>query len=141
MNKSITDMGISNKETGVAEREEGQIESGETPAPSTMPLRTPPQTTKDGMMGRRLGQQQVQEESLFAVLIIEDSDRQEQWLNFGALVYDLRTPDTRPKPRPPLIGTMTTDARTAVVLSRYGGVVLNEIGMRMDMMGPVIQLD
>jgi hypothetical protein len=34
-------------------------------------------------------QQQIQRESLIAVLIIE-----EQWMNCGALVYDLRLPDT-----------------------------------------------
>ena len=59
------------------------------------PTLTPPQTTEDGMMGRRLDQQQVQEESLIAVLIIEDNDRQELWPNCGALVYNLRTPDAR----------------------------------------------
>ena len=73
------------------------------------PTLTPPQTTEDGMMGRRLDQQQVQEESLVAVLIIQDSNRQEQWLNCGALVYDLRMPDTNPKPHHALIGTMTTE--------------------------------
>ena len=49
------------------------------------------------MMGRRLEQRQVQVKTLVAVLIIEDNDRKEQWQNCGALVYNLRTPNTRPK--------------------------------------------
>ena len=81
------------------------------------------------MVGRSLEQQQVQEESLVAVLIIENSDRKEKWMNCGPLIYDLRTLDNRPKSRPPLIGT-------TVVLGRYEGVFLNGIGMRMEMMGP-----
>ena len=96
INKSITEL------------EGGPRGSGQTPAPSTTPSGTPPQTTEDDMTGRWLGQQQVQEESLVAVLIIEDSDKKEQWMNSGALVYDLRTPNTRPKSGPPLIGTKFT---------------------------------
>ena len=75
-----------------------------------------PQLTKVNIMEE---QRQIQRESLIAVLIIEDNNRKEQWLNCGALVYDLRPPDTRHKLCPPLIGTMTTDTRTAVVLSCY----------------------
>ena len=45
-------------------------------------------------------------------------------------------PDNRPKSRPPLIGTMFTVARATVVLGSYEGVILNELGMRMKMVGP-----
>ena len=72
----------------------------------------------------RMKQQHVQEESLIAVLIKEDCDKKEKWLNYGALVYDLRTPDNRPKSRPPLIGTKFTDARATSVLGSYKGVAL-----------------
>ena len=74
--------------------------------------------------------------TLVAFLIIEDNDRKEQWQNCGALVYDLRTPNTRPKSGPPLIGTKFTDDRATVVLGSYGCVILNEVGMSMEMAGP-----
>ena len=78
---SITDLCISYEETGVAELEQGLRDTGLTPAPSTTPSGTEPQTTRGDMMDNRLKQQQVQEDSLVAVLVIEDSDRKEQWLN------------------------------------------------------------
>ena len=65
--------------------------------------------------------------TLVAVLIIEDNDRKEQWKNCGALVYDAKHQ----------IGTMFTDDGATVVLGRYKGVILNELGMRMEMAGPV----
>ena len=74
--------------------EEEQRGSGQTPVPSSTPSGTTPQPNKGNMTGERDGQQQIQGESLVAVLIIEDDDRKEQWLNRGALVYDLRKPDT-----------------------------------------------
>ena len=81
VNKSITDSCISYEETGVVELDEGLRDSGLTPAPSIKPSGTPPQTTRGDMMDNRLKQQQVREDSLVAVLVIEDSDRKEQWLN------------------------------------------------------------
>ena len=47
------------------------------------------------MTGERVELQQVQRESLVAVLTIQDDDRKEQWQNCGALFYDLRMPDVR----------------------------------------------
>ena len=47
-----------------------------------------------------------------------------------------RTPDTRHWSHPPLIGTMTTDKRTAEVLSCFENITLNGVGMRMELMGP-----
>ena len=56
-------------------------------------------------------------------------------VNCGDVVYDLRTLDNRPKSRPPLIETMSKDARTTVVLGCSKGVALNGVWMRMEMMG------
>ena len=69
--------------------------------------------------------------SFVAVLIIEDSDS-----DCGALVYALRTANTGPESCPPLIGTMFTDGRATVVLGGYEGVILNEVGMTMELVGP-----
>ena len=92
-----------------------------------------PQLTKVNIMEE---QRQIQRELLIAVLIIEDNNREEQWLNWGALVYDLRAPDTRHKLCPSLIGTMATDTRTATILSCYEDITLNGVGMRMELIGP-----
>ena len=51
-------------------------------------------------------------------------------------MHYLRAQDTRHKSCPPLIGTMTTDTRTAVVLSCYEDITLNGVGMRIELMGP-----
>ena len=66
---------------------------------------------------------------MVAVLLIEDSDRNELWQNCGALVYDRRMPNTRTKSRPPLIGTFFTDDGALLVLGSYECVALNELGM------------
>ena len=47
---SITDLCISYEETGVAELEQGLRDTGLTPAPSTTPSGTEPQTTRGDMM-------------------------------------------------------------------------------------------
>ena len=109
MNMTITGSHISYEEPDIAESTRRSRDSGQTSAPSTAPSGTLPQATRGDMMGRRLEQRQVRVKTLVAVLIIEESDRKEQWQNCGALVYELRTPNTRPKSRPPLIGTMFTD--------------------------------
>ena len=95
MNMTITGSHISYEEPDIAESTRRSRDSGQTSAPSTAPSGTLPQATRGDMMGRRLEQRQVQVKTLVAVLIIDD--RKEQWQNCGALVYNLRTPNTRPK--------------------------------------------
>jgi hypothetical protein len=63
---------------------------------------------------------------LVAVLFIEDSHRRESWLNCGALVYDLRMPNQKPKPHPTLIGTFFADNKSPVVLGSDEDIILNE---------------
>ena len=120
----------------ITELEGGLRYSGWTPARSIAPSGTPPQKTRGDMMGRRLEQRRVQMKSLVADLITEDSDRKGQWQNCGSLDYTLRTPNTGPESCPPLIGTMFTDGRATVVLGGYEGVILNEVGMTMELVGP-----
>ena len=50
----------------------------------------------------------------------------------------LRPEDARQQTQscPPPIGTLFTDARATVVLGSYESVILNEVGMNMEMMGP-----
>lgn len=81
---------------------------------------------------------QIPLEPVVAKLVAVHSDRKEQLQNCGALVYNMRMPDNRTqvKSHPPLIGTMFTDDRATVVLGSYGGVILNELGMSMEMVGP-----
>ena len=83
-----------------------------------------------------MDQSQIRGESLVAVLIIKEEDREECWQNYGTLLYDLRTPDTTHGSHLPLIGTMTTDPKTAIVLSCYENITLNGVGMRMELIGP-----
>ena len=78
---------------------------------------------------------QTQGESLVAVLILKEEDKEEYWQNCGALIYDLRTPDITHGYHLPLIGTMTTDPKTAIVLSCYENVTLNGEGMRIELLG------
>ena len=122
VNKTITDLHISYKEQNILTRRMGQT--------------TTQHTTGGAMTSRRLEQRQIQEEDLVAVLFIEDSDRRESWLNCGALVYDQRMPNKRPKSRPPLIGTFFADDEVLVVLGSYEDIILSESGMCMKMIGP-----
>ena len=71
VNKTITDLRFSYEEPAVL-------------------LKNTPQTTGSMMMPKGWEQQETGGEELVAVLLIEDSDRRESWLNCGALIYDQR---------------------------------------------------
>ena len=86
VNKTITNLHISYEEPDILTRRTGWT--------------TTPQTTGGAMIYRGMEQRQIQEKHLVAVLLIEDSDRKESWLNCGALVYDQGMPNHRPKSRP-----------------------------------------
>ena len=73
---------------------------------------------------------------MVAVLLIEDIDKKELWQNCGALVYDRGMPTTRTKSRLPLIGTFFNDNWASVVLGTYECVVLNMLGICIEMAGP-----
>ena len=88
------------------------------------------------MIFSRLEQRQIHEKALVAVLLIEDSDGEELWLNCGALVYDQGMPNHIPNSRPPLIGTFFANNEALVVLCSHEGVVLNKSGICLEMVGP-----
>ena len=73
-----------------------------------------------------MDQSQIQGDSLVVVLIIKEEDREECW----------QTQDTTHGSHLLLIGTMTTDSKTAIVLSCYENITLNGVGMRMELIGP-----
>ena len=122
VDNAITDLHISYEEPDISTRSTGQT--------------TTPQTTGGAMTSRRWEQRQIQAEDLVAVLVLEYADRRESLLNCGALVYDQRMPNKRPKSRPPLIGTFFADDEALVVLGSYEDIILSESGMCMKMIGP-----
>ena len=54
--------------------------------------------TRSAVMPKGWEQQETGGEELVAVLLIEDRDRRESWLNCGALIYDQRMPPTDQAP-------------------------------------------
>ena len=75
-------------------------------------------------------------DTLVAVIIAEDTDRIEGWQYSGALIYDLKAPNSSPKQRIPLIGRIIADSRAVDVMSTHEGIILNHDGMHLVTTGP-----
>ena len=84
----------------------------------------------------RLVERQSRVDTLVAVVIAEDASRKEGWQYSGALIYDLKAPNSSPQPRIPLIGSMIADNRAVDVMSIHEGLIINGTGMHMVLAGP-----
>ena len=69
-------------------------------------------------------------DTLVAVVIAEDTDRIEGWQYIGALIYELKEPNSSPQQRIPLIGRILADSRAMDVMSTH-----NSDGMHLVMTG------
>ena len=70
-----------------------------------------------------------------AVVVAEDTDREEGRQYSGGLIYDLKVPNPGPKQRVSLIGRISGDIRAGDVMSSHDGVTINNNGMHLVMMG------
>ena len=60
-----------------------------------------------------------------AVVIAENTDREEGWQYTGALLYDLKIPNPGPQQRVTMIGRISGDCRAVDVMSNHDGIVVN----------------
>ena len=75
-------------------------------------------------------------DTLMAVIIAEDADRDEGWQYNGALLYDLHIPDTGPCQRVPMIGRIKRDSRAVDAMSNQDGIIINNGGIHLIVTGP-----
>ena len=69
--------------------------------PTFFPV-TPTHRCDEIDVDRRPAEIQPRVDTLVAVMIAEDIDRKEGWQYSVALVYEMKAPNIRPQPRPPL---------------------------------------
>ena len=70
-----------------------------------------------------------------AVVVAEDTDREEGRQYSGGLLYDLKVPNPGPKQRVSLIGRISGDIIAMDVMSSHDGVTINNVGMHLVMTG------
>ena len=75
-------------------------------------------------------------DTLLAVVIAENTDREKGWQYTGALLYDLRIPNPGPQQQVPMIGRISRDSRAVDAMSNHDGIVVNYEGLHLVMTGP-----
>ena len=71
-----------------------------------------------------------------AVVVAEDTDREEGRQYSGGLIYDLKVPNPGPKQRVSLIGRISGDIIAVDVMSTHDEIAINYDGMYLVMTGP-----